>query len=201
MWNQIVLLFFHSLTVCSKASFLLGCGKQWVNFPAVTGYFVKMNSLPIKPPTDYLCTIERFITVQYGRTSKHIHEHRHGWITFVYQKGLFDEMTALTKVALYQHILNVAYQSSCVWVSARTGKIIARSSKLWWIKLDTTLCVCSGNFEHYMSVNWWLFLKLVMLNNWKSLEKTVSYQITYRLWHLLPALLVNCHFENVYVCI
>ena len=35
----------------------------------------------------------------------------------------------------------------------------------------TALCVCCGNFEHYISVNWWLFLKLVMLNNWKSFEK------------------------------
>ena len=23
----------------------------------------------------------------------------------------------------------------------------------------TILCVCGGNFEHYISVNWWLFLK------------------------------------------
>ena len=30
------------------------------------------------------------------------------------KKGLFDEMTALTKVALYQHILKAAYQGSCV---------------------------------------------------------------------------------------
>ena len=36
-------------------------------------------------------------------------------------KCLFDEMTTLTKVALYQHILKAAYQGSCVWVSARTG--------------------------------------------------------------------------------
>ena len=29
------------------------------------------------------------------------------------KKGLVDEMTALTKVALYQHILKAAYQGSC----------------------------------------------------------------------------------------
>ena len=33
-------------------------------------------------------------------------------------KRLFDVNTALTKVALYQHILKAAYQGSCVWVSA-----------------------------------------------------------------------------------
>ena len=38
----------------------------------------------------------------------------------------------------------------------------------------TTLCVCGGNFEHYISVNLWLFLKLVMFNNWKSFQKAVS---------------------------
>ena len=70
--------FFHSLTRCNKTSFLLARGKRLVSFPAVTGSFVKMNSLPEKPPTDYLCTIERFITVLCGRTSKHLHEHRHG---------------------------------------------------------------------------------------------------------------------------
>ena len=49
--------FFHSLTGCNKTFFLFGRGKQWVIFPAVTGYFVKMKSLPEKPPTDYLWTI------------------------------------------------------------------------------------------------------------------------------------------------
>ena len=39
------------------------------------------------------------------------------------KKGLFDEMTALTKVALNQHILKTAYQGSCVLASARTGEI------------------------------------------------------------------------------
>ena len=111
-------------------SFLLGRGKRWVSFPAVTGYFVKMNSLPEKPPKDNLCTVERFITVLYGRTSKHLHEHRHGKMTFVYQKGLIDEMTALTKVALYQHSLKAANQGSCVRVSTRTGEMITKSSKL-----------------------------------------------------------------------
>ena len=78
-WCEIKLsCFFHSLTGCNKTSVLLGRGKRWLSFLAVTGYFVKMNSLPLKPPTDYLCIIERFITVLYGRTSKHIHEHRHG---------------------------------------------------------------------------------------------------------------------------
>ena len=72
------LAFFHSLTECNKTSFLLGRGKQWIIFPAVTGYFVKMKYLTEKPPTDYLCTSERFITVLYGRTSKHLHEHRDG---------------------------------------------------------------------------------------------------------------------------
>ena len=100
------------------------------SFSAVTGYFVTMNSLPEKSLTDYLCTIERFITVLYGRTSKHLHEHRHGLITFVYQKALIDEMTALTKVALYQHSLKAANQGSCVRVSTRTGEIVTKSSKL-----------------------------------------------------------------------
>ena len=72
------LAFFHSLTGCNKTPFLLGRGKRWTKFPAVTGYFVKMNSLPEKPPTDYLCTIEGFITVLYERTSKHLHADRHG---------------------------------------------------------------------------------------------------------------------------
>ena len=72
------LAFFHSLTGCNKTYFILNHGKQWVSFQAVTGYFVKMNSLTEKPPTYYLCTIRRFITVLYGRTSKHLHEHRHG---------------------------------------------------------------------------------------------------------------------------
>ena len=53
------------------------------------------------------------------------------------KKGLFNEMTALTKVALYQHILKAAYQGSCVLASARTGEMIIKSSKLWWIELDT----------------------------------------------------------------
>ena len=95
-----------------------------------TGYFVKMNSLPEKPPTYYLCTIERFITVLYGRTSTHLHEHRHGLIAFVYQKGLINEMTALTKVALYQHSLKAANQCTCVRVSTRTGEMITKSSRL-----------------------------------------------------------------------
>ena len=72
------LAFFHSLTGCNKTYLILNHGKQWVSFQAVTGYFVKMNSLTEKPPTDYLCTIRRFVTVLYGRTSKHLHEHRHG---------------------------------------------------------------------------------------------------------------------------
>ena len=57
--------------------FLGGGGPGKRCFPAVTGYFVKMNSFPKKPPTDYLCTVKRFITVLYGRTSKLLHEHRH----------------------------------------------------------------------------------------------------------------------------
>ena len=122
--------FFHSLTGCIKTSFLLGRGKRFVSFPAVTGYFVKKNSLPEKPPTDFLCAIERFITVLYGRTSKHLHEHRHGLITFVYQKSLIDEMTALTKVALYQHSLKAANQGSCVRVSTITGEMTTQSSRL-----------------------------------------------------------------------
>ena len=90
--------FFHSLTGCNKTPFLLGRGKRWVSFLAVTWYFVKMNSLPEKPPTDYLCTTERFITV------------------------LYECMTALTKVALCQHSLKTIYQGSCVRVSTRKGK-------------------------------------------------------------------------------
>ena len=38
------LAFFHSLTGRNKTSFLFGRGKRLVSFPAVTGYFVKMNS-------------------------------------------------------------------------------------------------------------------------------------------------------------
>ena len=49
---------------------------------------------------------------------------------FVYRKDLFDEMTAHTKGALYQHILKAEYQGSCVRVSTRTGKMITKSSKL-----------------------------------------------------------------------
>ena len=30
-----------------------------------------------------------------------------------------------------------AYQGSCVWVSARTGELITKSSKLLWIELNT----------------------------------------------------------------
>ena len=89
MWKHIVLLF-YSLTGCNKTSFLIVRGKWWVIFLAVTGYFVKMNSLPEEPPTDCLCTIERFITV------------------------LYDCMTALTKVALYQHSFKAIYQGPCV---------------------------------------------------------------------------------------
>ena len=33
-------------------------------------------------------------------------------------------MTALKKVALYQHNLKAAYQGSCMWVSAKTGEMI-----------------------------------------------------------------------------
>ena len=40
-----------------------------------------------------------------------------------------------------------------------------------------------------------------MLKDRKSIEKAVAYQHTYRLSHVLPALLAKCHFENVYVCI
>ena len=50
---------------------------------------------------------------------------------------LFDEMTALSKVALYQHILKAAYQGSWVWAIARTGEMITKSSKLGWIRQDT----------------------------------------------------------------
>ena len=76
-WCEIKLscFFFNSLTECNKTSVFLGRGKQWVSLPAVTGYFVKMTSLPEQPPTDYHRTIVRFTTVLYGRTSKHLHEH------------------------------------------------------------------------------------------------------------------------------
>ena len=33
------------------------------------------------------------------------------------------------------------------------------------------------------------------------MEKAVAYRHTYRLSHILPALLVKCRFENVYVYI
>ena len=71
---------FYSLTECDKTPSLLDCGKRLISFPAVTEYFVKMNQLPEKSPTylNFLCTIERFIIILYGRTSKHIHEHIHG---------------------------------------------------------------------------------------------------------------------------
>ena len=72
-----------------------------------------MDSLPEKPPTDYLCTIERFITV------------------------LFDCMTALTKVALYQHSLKVIYQGSCVRVSTRKEKRLPSPANCDVIELDT----------------------------------------------------------------
>ena len=80
LWCEIIFsCFFHSLTGCNKISFLLGRGKRCVSFQAVTGYFLlKNNSLPEKPPSDYPCAIEHFFTVLYGRTSKHLHEHRHG---------------------------------------------------------------------------------------------------------------------------
>ena len=41
-----------------------------------------------------------------------------------------DEMTALRKVTLYQHILKAAYHGSCVRVRTRTGEMISKSSKL-----------------------------------------------------------------------
>ena len=47
---------------------------------------------------------------------------------FFYQKGLINEMTALTKVALYQHSLNAANQGSYVRVSTRTGEMITKSA-------------------------------------------------------------------------
>ena len=78
VWNQIGLLLFYLLKECDRTSSLLGRGKRSPSFPTVTEYFVKMNSLPEKQPTDYLCTIERFIIILCGRTSKHLHEHRHG---------------------------------------------------------------------------------------------------------------------------
>ena len=37
--------------------------------------------------------------------------------------------------------------------------------------------------------------------DWKSFAKAVTYQHTYMLSHILPALLIKCHFDNVYVCI
>ena len=40
----------------------------------------------------------------------------------------FDEMTALTKVALYQHTLTAAYQGPCVRVSTRTGEMTTKSA-------------------------------------------------------------------------
>ena len=54
-WCEIKLsCFFQSLTGCNNTSFLLGREKGWVSFPAITGYFVKLNCFPEKPPTDYL---------------------------------------------------------------------------------------------------------------------------------------------------
>ena len=45
------------------------------------------------------------------------------------------------------------------------------------------------------------FLKRVRLNNLKSFEKAVSYQLTYRLWHILPALLVKVTLKMYTFCI
>ena len=60
----------------------------------------------------------------------------------------------------------------------------------------TTLCAYGGNFEYSSSV-----FKIGNVKGLKSIKKAVAYQHTYRLLHILPALLVKCHFENVYVCI
>ena len=140
------------------------------------------------------------------------------------------------KVALYQHILK-AY----VWVSARTGEMSSKSSKLLWTELDTGMysslwttilqaSISSLNLMRYGCLQgcrsrqcsspvydplclWWqlwtlnfcelmiVFFKWIMLKDWKSFEKAVTYHHTYILLHILPALLVECHFENVYVCI
>ena len=54
-----------------------------------------------------------------------------------FKKGMFEEMAALTKVALFQHILKAVYQGSCVRVSTRAGEMITKSIKLGWIELDT----------------------------------------------------------------
>ena len=103
---------------------------RWVSFPAVTGYFVKM-AISMKghlqktfAPLDnslQCCMVKQVSTytnIDMGR--KHLFT----------KKFVDDEMPALSKVALYQHILKAAYQSSCVWVSARAGEMITKFSKL-----------------------------------------------------------------------
>ena len=66
---------FHSLTGCNKTSLILGRGKRWISFPAITGYFVNENSLPEKPPTDYLAPLSdssQYCMVDQARTYMNI---------------------------------------------------------------------------------------------------------------------------------
>ena len=96
-----------------------------------------MTSVPEKPPIEYLCNIGYFIKVLHGRQASTYTNIDMARKKNVYQKSLFHEMTAFRKVALYQHILKAVYQGSCVWVSARTREMITKSSRRWWIELDT----------------------------------------------------------------
>ena len=60
-------------------------------------------------------------------------------------------MTALTKVALYQHILKAAYQGSCARVSTRTGEMITKSSKLWWIEPLECTVYCGPPYHKHQN--------------------------------------------------
>ena len=85
----------------------------------------------------------------------------------------------------------------------------------WWLSGSSSRCrgvVCGLWLWYFLIILIYYFwtlhfcklmivFKICNVNNWKNLEKSVSYQLTYRLRHISPALLVKCHFENVYVCI
>ena len=36
----------------------------------------------------------------------------------------------------------------------------------------------------------------MLIKDWKCFEKAVAYQYTYRSSHILPALMVKCHFKK-----
>ena len=63
-------------------------------------------------------------------------------------------MTALTNLVLYQHSLKAANQGSCVRVNTRTGEMITKYCKPWWIELDTGMLsqLCT---HHYLLLALW----------------------------------------------